>query len=66
MFALVEIKMITLYISIIAYDGCHTTLYRLDVFRGMTVCFMIIVNTPGNGATMFSFTTCTMEWLYTH
>jgi predicted acyltransferase len=26
----------------------------LDVFRGMTVCFMIIVNTPGNGANTFS------------
>jgi predicted acyltransferase len=26
----------------------------LDVFRGMTVCFMIIVNTPGNGETTFS------------
>ena len=26
----------------------------LDVFRGMTVCFMIIVNTPGSGATTFS------------
>ena len=26
----------------------------LDVFRGMTVCFMIIVNTPGNGITTFS------------
>jgi predicted acyltransferase len=26
----------------------------LDVLRGMTVCFMIIVNTPGNGATTFS------------
>jgi predicted acyltransferase len=26
----------------------------LDVFRGMTVCFMIIVNTPGNGDTTFS------------
>ncbi len=26
----------------------------LDVFRGMTVCFMIIVNTPGNGETSFS------------
>ena len=22
----------------------------LDVFRGMTICFMIIVNTPGSGA----------------
>lgn len=22
----------------------------LDVFRGMTLCFMIIVNTPGSGA----------------
>jgi predicted acyltransferase len=26
----------------------------LDVFRGMTVCFMIIVNTSGNGATTWS------------
>jgi predicted acyltransferase len=26
----------------------------LDVFRGMTVCFMIIVNTPGDDATTFS------------
>jgi len=26
----------------------------LDVFRGMTVCFMIIVNTPGNDVTTFS------------
>lgn len=26
----------------------------LDVLRGMTICFMIIVNTPGNGATSYS------------
>ena len=26
----------------------------LDVFRGMTVCFMIIVNTAGNGVTTYS------------
>jgi predicted acyltransferase len=26
----------------------------LDVFRGMTICFMIIVNTPGNGLTTYS------------
>src|SRR5688572_26487958 len=26
----------------------------LDVFRGLTVCLMIIVNTPGNGETTFS------------
>src|SRR4051812_14643243 len=26
----------------------------LDVFRGMTICFMIIVNTPGSGATPFA------------
>ena len=26
----------------------------LDVFRGLTVCFMIIVNTPGSGAESFS------------
>src|SRR6516225_1229403 len=26
----------------------------LDVFRGMTICFMIIVNTPGNGLYSYS------------
>ncbi|RYF75126.1 MAG: DUF1624 domain-containing protein [Cytophagaceae bacterium] len=26
----------------------------LDVFRGLTVCFMIVVNTPGAGATPFA------------
>jgi predicted acyltransferase len=26
----------------------------LDIFRGMTICFMIIVNTPGNGATTYA------------
>ena len=26
----------------------------LDVFRGMTICFMIIVNTPGSGAVPFA------------
>jgi predicted acyltransferase len=26
----------------------------LDVFRGMTICLMIIVNTPGNGHTTFA------------
>jgi predicted acyltransferase len=26
----------------------------LDVFRGMTICFMIIVNTPGSGAQAFA------------
>ena len=26
----------------------------IDVFRGLTVCFMIIVNTPGDGATTFA------------
>jgi len=26
----------------------------LDVFRGMTICFMIIVNTPGSGASAFA------------
>lgn len=31
-----------------------TRFLALDVFRGMTICFMIIVNTPGNGATSFS------------
>jgi len=26
----------------------------LDVFRGMTICLMIIVNTPGDGAQTFA------------
>ncbi|MEO7393396.1 MAG: DUF5009 domain-containing protein, partial [Chitinophagaceae bacterium] len=29
-------------------------LLALDVLRGMTVCFMIIVNTPGNGDTTYA------------
>ena len=29
-------------------------LLALDVLRGMTVCFMIIVNTPGNGDTSYA------------
>lgn len=28
--------------------------FSLDVFRGMTICFMIIVNTPGAGASPFA------------
>jgi predicted acyltransferase len=31
-----------------------TRLIALDVFRGMTVCFMIIVNTPGNYNKVFA------------
>src|SRR5258708_11184819 len=27
----------------------HQRFLALDVFRGMTICFMIIVNTPGSG-----------------
>ncbi|SDE14542.1 Predicted acyltransferase [Mucilaginibacter pineti] len=30
-----------------------TRFLSLDVFRGMTICFMIIVNTPGSGADAF-------------
>ncbi|HEX9958117.1 MAG TPA: DUF5009 domain-containing protein [Fibrella sp.] len=30
-----------------------TRFLSLDVFRGLTVCFMIVVNTPGSGATPF-------------
>jgi hypothetical protein len=30
------------------------TVPALDVFRGMTICFMIIVNTPGDYTTTFS------------
>ena len=32
----------------------HQRFLSLDVFRGMTVCFMIIVNTPGSGAAPYS------------
>ena len=31
-----------------------TRFLALDVFRGMTICFMIIVNTPGSGADAFA------------
>ena len=32
----------------------HERFLALDVFRGMTICFMIIVNTPGSGAAAFA------------
>src|SRR5215212_7812578 len=35
-------------------SSLHQRNLSLDVFRGITICFMIIVNTPGNGATTFS------------
>lgn len=35
-------------------NNSPTRFLSLDVFRGMTVCFMIIVNTPGSGATPFA------------
>ena len=34
--------------------GTDNRFLSLDVFRGLTVCFMIVVNTPGSGATPFS------------
>ena len=34
--------------------GVSSRFLALDVFRGMTVCFMIIVNTPGSSETTFS------------
>ena len=42
-----------LYISIMTAPNSQRFL-ALDVLRGMTVCFMIIVNTPGSGARAFS------------
>jgi predicted acyltransferase len=33
--------------------NASTRFTALDVFRGLTVCFMIIVNTSGNGATTY-------------
>lgn len=35
-------------------DQSANRFLSLDVFRGMTVCFMIIVNTPGSGAEAFA------------
>jgi predicted acyltransferase len=35
-------------------DKSSSRFLSLDVFRGMTLCFMIIVNTPGSGAAAFS------------
>src|SRR4051812_39825377 len=35
-------------------DKVSQRFLSLDVFRGMTICFMIIVNTPGSGATPFA------------
>jgi predicted acyltransferase len=37
-----------------AFDGVSRFL-SLDVFRGITICLMIIVNTPGKGATIYSY-----------
>ena len=34
--------------------GSTQRLQALDILRGMTVCFMIIVNTPGNGDTSYA------------
>jgi predicted acyltransferase len=35
-------------------DKSASRFLSLDVFRGITICFMIIVNTPGSGAASFS------------
>ena len=35
-------------------DKPYQRFLSLDVFRGMTICFMIIVNTPGSGAVPFA------------
>jgi predicted acyltransferase len=40
--------------STVAHPVQKQRFTALDVFRGMTVCFMIIVNTPGSGATTYS------------
>src|SRR5688572_20244231 len=29
--------------------------HSLDVFRGLSICLMIIVNTPGKGATLYPY-----------
>ncbi len=47
-------KMIILQTQHLLMTATTQRFTALDVFRGMTICFMIIVNTPGNGATTFS------------
>ena len=39
---------------LLAMDQNTNRFLSLDVFRGMTICFMIIVNTPGSGAAPFA------------
>ena len=39
----------------------HLRFLALDVFRGLTVCFMIIVNTPGDKVYRFS-QLCHADW----
>jgi predicted acyltransferase len=46
--------MFILQITILLMTAINSRFTALDVFRGMTICFMIIVNTPGNGDTTFS------------
>ena len=46
--------MITLTLQLTNMTTTTNRFLALDVFRGLTVCLMIIVNTPGNSATTFS------------
>lgn len=46
--------MIILYANCCFMTIASQRFTALDVFRGMTICFMIIVNTPGDGGTTFS------------
>jgi predicted acyltransferase len=46
--------MFILQVTILLMTATNSRFTALDVFRGMTICFMIIVNTPGNGDTTFS------------
>jgi hypothetical protein len=36
------------------WQNYQNAFFPLMFFRGMTICFMIIVNTPGSGATPFA------------
>jgi predicted acyltransferase len=43
----------------------HQRFPALDVFRGLTICLMIVVNTSGDSSVTFApITACQMERLY--
>ena len=44
-------------------SGPSTRLTSLDLFRGITIAAMILVNNPGDESSLLATGTCRMEWL---